>query len=180
MQRIIDLHCDTISALMVKQEPLARNSCHFDLDRAKKAGIDIQFFGLFSMPDDNTAVLRRILKQIEKYDRENSLNKKELYSLLAFKDTLSPANKNKMGCLLHLEGAEALGNDVELIHVLYRLGLRSLGLTWNYRNMMAEGVSEGSHGAGLSNLGRRLLKEMQGLGIILDLAHLGKKAFSRL
>ncbi|HNX28993.1 MAG TPA: dipeptidase [Syntrophomonadaceae bacterium] len=177
MRKIVDLHCDTISALVKKQESLNNNSCHFDLTRAKKSGICIQFFALFSRPDDSNAVLRQILKQIEKYYREISLNQQDIYPLSEYKDVLLPANINKIGCILHLEGAEALGSDIELINIFYRLGLRSIGLTWNYRNMMADGIHEGNNDGGISNNGRQLLKELSKLGIILDLAHLGERSF---
>ena len=172
-----DLHCDTISALLEKQEPIKNNSCHFDISRAKQGDIAIQFFALFTKPDDSNAVLRQILKQIEKYQREISLNSDELYQILEFKDILAEANQNKIGCLLHMEGAEALGGDVELIKIFYMLGLRSIGLTWNYRNLLADGVSEGTNAGGLSKKGRKLIREMSNLGIILDLAHLGEKSF---
>lgn len=177
MRKIVDLHCDTISALLEKQEPINNNSCHFDISRAKQGGLAIQFFALFTRPDDSNAVLRQILKQIEKYYREISLSSEELYQILEFNDILLEANQNKIGCLLHLEGAEALGSDVELIRIFYCLGLRSIGLTWNYRNLMADGVNEGASAGGLSKKGRQLIRELSNLGIILDLAHLSEKSF---
>lgn len=177
LRKIIDLHCDTISALAATGGALKSNGYHFDLTRAKQAGVQVQFFALFSLPDDCNAVLRQILKQWQKYDHEINLNQTEVYPVLQYEDICLESHLDKMGCLLHLEGAEALGSDVEMIHILYRLGLRSIGLTWNYRNMMADGINEGDNDGGLSCIGRRLLETINDRGIILDLAHLGEKSF---
>ncbi|HPF43410.1 MAG TPA: dipeptidase [Syntrophomonadaceae bacterium] len=177
MGKIVDLHCDTISLLAKTKESLKNNGGHFDLLRAKRAGIGVQFFALFCLPRDNEDTLREILKQSEKYYCELSLNQEEVYPLMQYEDILLPVNQDKIACLLHLEGAEALGSDVELIHVLYRLGLRSIGLTWNYRNLMADGVLAGDQDSGISKKGRQLLEEISELGMILDLAHLGEKGF---
>ena len=177
MKKIIDLHCDTISFIAENWGSLRTNSAHFDLVRAGQTGICLQFFALFTPPDDSNAVLRRILKMVQKYHQEMSLNRDLVYPLLEFNDMLTAENQDKIGCLLHLEGAEALGHDVELLQVLYLLGLRSIGLTWNYRNMMADGVSEGNADGGLSSKGRQLLDEMSRLGVILDLAHLGERSY---
>ncbi|NLB51575.1 MAG: membrane dipeptidase [Syntrophomonadaceae bacterium] len=172
-----DLHCDTISLLLTRQENLKNNSCHFDISRARQAEIAIQVFALFSKPDDSNQVLRQILKQMEKYFREIEDNRDSLYTILNFDDINSPVNYSKIGCLLHLEGAEALGSDIELLQIFYQLGLRSIGLTWNYRNRMADGVGEGAYAGGLTRLGRQLIKEINSLGMILDLAHAGEKSF---
>ena len=177
MKKIIDLHCDTISFIAENRGSLRTNSAHFDLVRAGQSGICLQFFALFTLPDDSNAVLRQILKMVQKYHQEMSLNRDLVYPLLEFDDMLTAENHYKTGCLLHLEGSEALGHDVELLQVLYLLGLRSVGLTWNYRNMMADGVSEGKADGGLSSKGRQLLDEMSRLGVILDLAHLGERSY---
>jgi membrane dipeptidase len=86
-------------------------------------------------------------------------------------------SESKVAALLHLEGAEALGGDLEILRVLYRLGLRSLGLTWNHRNLLADGVGEGKHAHGLSRAGVNMIKEMNNLGMMLDLSHLAPAGF---
>lgn len=174
--RKADLHCDTISLLLEKQEKLYSNSGHFDILRARQAGLAIQVFALFCKPDGTDRVLRQILKQIDIYYREVENNQNELYNILEFSDIVT-AQSGQIGCLLHLEGAEALGRDIELVHIFHQLGLRSMGLTWNYRNMMADGVGEGIDAGGLSKWGRLLIREMQSLNIILDLAHLAERGF---
>ncbi|CAN5719097.1 dipeptidase [soil metagenome] len=82
----------------------------------------------------------------------------------------------------HVEGAEAIGQDLDELQVLYRAGLRSLGLVWSRSNIFGHGVPfrfPGSPdiGPGLTEAGRRLVRECGRLGIMLDLSHLNARGF---
>lgn len=175
--RLVDLHCDTISALFEKKESLLSNSGQYDIERALQANIGWQFFALFTMPADSNTVLRNILKQVDKFHFEVEQNPRHLYHLKRYEDIYKSENQDKIGCLLHLEGGEALGTDLEMVSLLYRLGLRSMGLTWNHRNLLADGVAEGNSSGGLSVNGKKVIDEMNHLGIILDLAHISQACF---
>jgi len=50
--QLIDLHCDTIGRILETGESLYKNSGHFDLQRAEKAGLVLQFFSLFLPPQE--------------------------------------------------------------------------------------------------------------------------------
>ena len=84
--------------------------------------------------------------------------------------------EGKIALLLALEGAAAIADDFSLIRNYYRLGLRSLILTHNERNPLADGCSE-TPGAGLSRLGKELIREATNLNMILDLVHLSEASF---
>lgn len=174
---IIDLHCDTISYLSKQDISLYTNTGQYDIKRALEADICLQFFALFVMPGDFDSNLRIILKQLDKFYRELENNAEYLYHFKTYNDFAIERSTGKIACLLHLEGAECLGNDTEILRILYRLGLRSMGLTWNNRNLLADGVGEGEIAGGISKKGREIIKEMSRLGIILDLAHISEKAY---
>lgn len=75
--------------------------------------------------------------------------------------------------LLHLEGAEALDEPYDLT-ILRRLGLRSLGLTWNYTNKYGSGCSSRKD-IGLTSEGEELIRVANKLGIVIDVAHASKR-----
>ena len=75
--------------------------------------------------------------------------------------------------ILHLEGAEAVDDPYDLV-VLKKLGLRSLGLTWNYMNKYGTGCAARKD-LGLTSDGEELVKIANKLGIVVDLAHASKK-----
>ncbi len=157
--------------------PLYSNSAHFDLKRAREAGIIIQFFALFTNSVDQSTSLRNILLQIEKFHCELALNEAYLYLITNYADIEKNQLNDKIGAVLHLEGAEAIGKDLELLRLMHKLGLRSMGLTWNNRNLLADGIGEGDEAGGLSKLGKQVLKEMEQLGMLLDLSHISEPAY---
>jgi membrane dipeptidase len=76
--------------------------------------------------------------------------------------------------VMHIEGAEAVDAELELLPALHAFGLRSLGLTWSRPNAFAHGVTgEG----GLTDAGRALVRGCEELGILVDLAHLNERSF---
>lgn len=73
--------------------------------------------------------------------------------------------------LLGLEGCLALRGEIGLLRIFHRLGVRSIGLTWNGRNEAADGVGV-AHPGGLTDFGRELVTEMNALGMLIDVSHL--------
>lgn len=175
--KIVDLHCDTISWLKENDETLLHNHAQYDLERAQKSGMYLQLFAMFTRPAEPNIALRAILKQVEKFHAELQANQESMYGLRKYQDLYQPDNQGKLAAVLHLEGGECLGNDLDILRLLHRMGLRSMGLTWNNRNQLADGAGEGDAGGGLSMLGRKVVAEMERLGMLLDLSHIAVKSF---
>jgi membrane dipeptidase len=77
----------------------------------------------------------------------------------------------RIGLLLHLEGCRPLMGSLEGLHALFELGIRSAQLTWNGGNELADGVGV-AQPSGLTTLGRDAVREMQRIGVLVDLSHL--------
>ena len=58
--------------------------------------------------------------------------------------------------------------------MLYKLGVRAMGLTWNERNQIADGAAEGRTGGGLNNFGVDLIGEMNRIGMVVDVSHIAR------
>jgi len=87
-----------------------------------------------------------------------------------------------LAVVMHFEGAEAIDTDLDALHLFYRSGLRSLGITWSRNNAFAHGVpyrfpESPDIGPGLTEAGQRLVRECNTLGIIIDVSHLNEKGF---
>lgn len=89
----------------------------------------------------------------------------------------SIVNDGSIAFILAMEGAEPIQDEMGSLRVFYELGLRILGLTWNQRNLLAEGVGEDRAGGGITERGREYIVECNRLGIILDVSHLTVKSF---
>lgn len=87
-----------------------------------------------------------------------------------------------VAALMHLEGAEGIGEDLAELEVLHAAGLRSLGPVWSRPNVFGHGVpfrypADPDIGPGLSEAGKRLVAECERLGILVDLSHLNEAGF---
>jgi membrane dipeptidase len=84
--------------------------------------------------------------------------------------------------VLHIEGAEAIDENFELLDVLYEAGLRSVGPVWSRSNAFGHGVpfrcpSSPDTGPGLTDLGKKLIRACNRLRILIDLSHLNERGF---
>lgn len=87
-----------------------------------------------------------------------------------------------MSAILHFEGAEAIGPNLDALDLYYRAGLRSLGVVWSRPNIFGHGVpfaypSSPDTGPGLTKLGRELVRRCNELGILVDLSHITERGF---
>jgi membrane dipeptidase len=80
------------------------------------------------------------------------------------------------GAVLTLEGADAFGNDLMKLRTFYRLGVKSVGLTWNNANLCADGVGE-PRGGGLTELGFEAVKLNNVHQVWTDVSHLAEPGF---
>lgn len=84
--------------------------------------------------------------------------------------------------IMHMEGAEAIGTDLDALHVWHAAGLRSIGPVWSRPTAFGHGVpfrypSSPDTGPGLTEAGKALVRECDALGIMIDLSHLNEKGF---
>jgi len=173
---IVDCHCDVLSKIWENNESLYSNQGQFDIKRARQSGVIVQFCSLFA-PGTADSSLRAVLNQMDKFYVELNLYSDSVYLLSSFGDFMAHRDGQHVGIILHLEGGEALGQDPGLLRVFYRLGLRSIGLTWNHRNLLADGVLDDASGGGLSRVGREVVRLAEELGIVIDLAHISSRAY---
>lgn len=88
----------------------------------------------------------------------------------------------RFAAVLHLEGCEPIGDDLDALNVFYAAGLRSLGPVWSRNNLFGHGVpfafpASPDAGPGLTDTGRALVKACDRLGIMIDLSHLTERGF---
>jgi len=179
--KIIDAHCDALLK-MVQDDSIdfynKKNNLQVQFHFLEKSNVALQIFALFIPPSIPIAMrFHYALKMIDVF-YERILKPGKLEPVYTAKDIedLFLNKRGHCGGMLSLEGADALQGDVMNLRILYRLGLRALGFTWNHRNEAADGVEEPNPG-GLSQFGRQLLNEANRLGIVLDVSHLSEKGF---
>ncbi|SHF98975.1 membrane dipeptidase [Kaistia soli DSM 19436] len=90
--------------------------------------------------------------------------------------------RGALAAVMHIEGAEAIGSDLEMLDILHAAGLRSIGPVWSRHNRFGHGVpmrypSLPDTGPGLTDLGGALVRTCNRLGILIDLSHITEQGF---
>jgi len=176
---VLDTHCDTLTAMLDEDRPLAGRSGlgQLDLLRLKTGGVNVQFFAAFIAPEFKTIAVKRALELIDLFYREMEENSDSIFHAKSAVDIDKAIAESKIAAFLSIEGGEALAGSLGILRVLYRLGVRSLTLTWNGRNELGDGVGEDSPGEGLTEFGKAVVKEMNNLGMLVDVSHLSEQGF---
>ncbi|MBI5969186.1 MAG: membrane dipeptidase [Deltaproteobacteria bacterium] len=86
------------------------------------------------------------------------------------KDILEAKKSGKTAIIPHIENAQMIDNDLDRLDMLYGLGIRCLGLSYNSRTTVADGCTERTD-SGLSSFGFKVIERMNRLGMLIDLSH---------
>lgn len=172
--RVADAHNDLLLAVLHQRERgLADPFGDYWLPQLRSGGVDLQFLPIFTEDQHvGEGALRRALLLLEEARRIAHLHAADVAVVETGADLEQALACGRIGLLLALEGSEPLGADLELLETFFRLGVRSMSMTWNRRTMMADGVGEAATGAGLTSLGVDAVAEMERLGMIVDVSHL--------
>ncbi|MCG8400966.1 MAG: dipeptidase [Firmicutes bacterium] len=178
-KHMVDGHCDTLTAILEQNRDIGRYAPEGQLDLPRMAwgGINVQFFAAFISPRFRDLALKKCLNYIDVFYAVMEKNSGVIAPARNADDILRINTAGKIAALLAVEGGEALAGDLGVLRILYRLGVRALTLTWNGRNELGDGVGEGNRAGGLSLLGCSVVEEMNRLGMLVDVSHLGEKGF---
>ncbi len=139
----------------------------------------MQVFAIFVPPENvpRSQSWQVALEQVDLF-YEKVVRKGGLQPVRTSEELNFLSRENRMGGLLSLEGADAVAGKSSPSANLVRLGVRQVGLTWNYANEAADGIEE-ERGGGLTRFGRELVREMQRLRMVLDVSHLSVRGFGK-
>lgn len=177
---VVDTHADSLGQVLSGQRTLRDFTGRGQLDftRMAEIGHTLQCFSLWVEPDYKPErALSRLLQYVDAFWQEIQGQSATITPVLDLNDLKRVVRGPIMGALMSVEGAEALGTDPARVRILYRLGVRLMSLTWNQRNMLADGAGEDPGGGGLSQHGRAIVQEMNRVGIVLDVSHLAEAGF---
>jgi membrane dipeptidase len=86
------------------------------------------------------------------------------------KDILDAKRSGRTAIIPHIENAGIIGNDIDRLDVLYGLGIRCMGLTYNTNNFIGAGLKD-RNDSGLSKFGIKVVERMNRLGMLIDFSH---------
>jgi membrane dipeptidase len=182
---IVDTHCDTLMHLLPQERGQSQTrklgekseQGHLDLPRMIEGGITCQTFAIFTgrravVPEASLIALQMVDKFYTEIETNDNLIK-----AISHEEILQAKKDRKVCALLSLEGAEPLMGDIALLRVYYRLGVRMISFTWNWRTPFADGLRASRADSKLTSLGVQALEEINRLGMIFDVSHLADSVF---
>lgn len=186
---VLDLHADTpklmhrggwdIAARHERRRPRQVSLFgHVDLPRMREGGVGAQVFGMWTWPYPQRGCAASVHGQIDALAAAVEKNPGELAFCLSGEDVRQARRAGKIAALAGIEGGQAIEGTMEHLADFARRGVRSLGLVHFTRNAIASpAFGVGKDERGLSDFGREVVREMNRLGVIVDLAHINRAGF---
>lgn len=192
--KVADMHCDTIAEIYHKRNSgeecgILRNGLHIDLEKMEKGDYAVQNFAMFahmeglrgkmSLPEYAFRLADIFLTEMRRYPDKIGIVK-------SYRDIEENLRAGRMSAMLTMEEGAICEGKVEYLRIFYELGVRMFTFTWNFKNELAwpnrvalEGLHAGTFVPetenGLTETGFQFLEEMERLGMIVDVSHLGDK-----
>ena len=151
-----------------------------NIARMKQGGLTGEFFSLYIKPHyvQNGGSARRTLDMIDSVYRAVERHPRDLMIATSVADIRRAKRLGKVAALMGIEGGHAIEDSLPALREFYRLGVRYMTLTWNNTNNWADaGRGEKKHN-GLSEFGKEVVREMNRLGMLIDVSHVSDKTMS--
>jgi len=177
MTFIFDAHADIWSDVVVRrsrgEREVFRNR---HLEKFKKGGVSGGIFVMWIDPPYDQDPEKRLAEIVKAAQEELEEAAGLLHLIRNSSDFETAAALGKMPVVWGVEGLSGIGSDLGGIEALYDLGIRHMSLTWNEANPLATGVKQDPD-RGLTTLGFEAVRQIEALGILLDVSHLNEKSF---
>jgi membrane dipeptidase len=152
---------------------------HTDLERLKAGQVGAQFWSIYVPGEVKDSGYARI--QLEQFDIARRM-------IARYPDRLAPAlsaadierefKRGRVASLLGMEGGHVIENSLGALRVYYELGARYLTLTHNVTLDWADAAADSARHGGLTEFGREVVREMNRLGMLVDLSHVSPGTMS--
>lgn len=145
---------------------------HTDITRLRRGGVGAQFWSVF-VEDDDTGPLavQRTLEQIDWVHRLVARYPDDLVLARSADDVAAARDSGRIASLLGAEGGHSLNDSPAVLRMLAALGVRYLTLTHNRTSPWADSATDEPRHGGLTDRGRDYVRELNRLGVLVDLSH---------
>ncbi|HEY3025247.1 MAG TPA: dipeptidase, partial [Pyrinomonadaceae bacterium] len=181
---VIDLHADSIQRTLDEGLDLGTRlpDGHFDSARAKEGGLDAQFFSIWVEPElfggGGASAMDRADKQIAAVKTLVERYPETWKMATSPADIRSAAAAGKLSALMGLEGGYAIDERLENVERYYKMGIRYMSPAWSVSTSWAgSSGDEVGRTRGLNDFGKQVVREMNRLGMMVDVSHVSDPTF---
>jgi membrane dipeptidase len=180
----VDMHADTAQRLLDEQVDLQQQlgDGHFDAVRAKTGGLDAQFFSIWVEPQlfggGGAKAMKRADDQIAAVRALAEKHPETWVFATSAADIRNAAQQGKIAALMGLEGGYAIDDKLENVKRYYDLGVRYMSPAWSVSTSWAgSSGDEVGRTRGLNDFGKNVVREMNRLGMMIDVSHVSDPTF---
>lgn len=182
----VDTHCDTPMEMVRTGFDLGvrHDEGCVDLPRMKEGGLDCEFFAVFTSqgPRDDSSLNKVYRDAKVVFDTIHAdIERNSMMAEIATSpdDAYRIKKSGKLAAFIGMENGYPIGKDLTRIKEFYDLGARYITLCHSKNNDICDSStdSEGSEHNGLSDFGKEVVKEMNRLGMMVDVSHISDKSF---
>ncbi len=119
---------------------------------------------------------QRAFRKIDAYYEQEARHSDDIALALTVADSDRIREEGRIAMWLWIEGAEPINDDLALLRTFHRLGVRGMTLTWNH-NLSWAGAATDDPEMGLTDFGREVVREMNRIGMIVDISHVSEQTF---
>jgi membrane dipeptidase len=183
---VIDTHADTPQRFLDENFDLGENTPvsagHIDLDKIKQGNLGAEFFSIWVEPEFKGHYAKRAMDLIDSVYQQAARHPDKITMAFTADDIVRAHEQHKFAALMGIEGGHAIENDVRLLRDFYRLGVRYMTLTWSNTNEWADSSGDVQdpnvkHHNGMTDFGKDVVREMNRLGMIIDISHVSDATF---
>lgn len=178
---VIDTHMDTPQRLLDEGLDLGARDAygHIDIPRMKEGGLDAAFFAIYVDPRryQGTDGVKRALQLIDTVYEQVARHPAQLILARTAADIRRAHAQGKIALLMGVEGGHAIDDDLRVLRNYAQLGVRYMTLTHSLNNNWADSATDKPVHNGLTDLGKEVVREMNRLGMVIDISHVSEKTF---
>ncbi len=176
---VFDLHNDVMEKAILGYQIGIRNTTgQSDIPRFREGGMDAQMFALWTDYRDTVAhpAYAYTLQMADTFNVQVARNSGEIGQARSYDGLMQLHGEGKIAGVLAIEGGHAIENSIDKLKTFYALGARYLTITWNNSTSWAVSAQDSrSSTVGLSDFGRQVVRTLDSLGMLIDVAHTGIK-----
>jgi membrane dipeptidase len=178
---VLDLHDDTTQMIVDEAYNLAEKHDfgQVDIPRMRTGHVAGLFLSVWTDTDRFTPIqtIRRTLEQIDAVRRETARHPADLALATTADQILAAKKRGRIAILMGLEGGAAIDSDLAVLRTYFDLGVRYMTLTHTNHTPWADASSKPPEHNGLTDFGRQVVREMNRLGMMVDISHVSDKTF---
>ena len=180
----VDMHADTVQRIIDEHVDINQQLAdgHLDAVRAREGGLDAQFFSIWVEPQlfggGGPGAMKRADIQIEAV-RALAEKHPETWQLATTANDVRKASENgRIAALMGLEGGYAIDERLENVDRYFQMGVRYMSPAWSVSTTWAgSSGDEAGKTRGLNDFGKQVVREMNRLGMMVDVSHVSDKTF---